>query len=128
LGAIPSMTLSLGEIGPFVASADALLVNLGTFDPERREAVATAVHVANRHGKPWVLDPVFVDRSQPRADYARSLLVSRPRAIRLNAPELAVLSGGGDSPESAARLARETLATVGLTGARDLVTDGARFT
>ena len=37
-GAVPSMTLSVEEIGPFVAGANALLVNLGTFDHERREA------------------------------------------------------------------------------------------
>ena len=35
-GAVPSMTLAAEEIGGFVASADALLVNLGTFDAERR--------------------------------------------------------------------------------------------
>ena len=37
-GAVPSMTLSPQEIGGFVAGADALLVNLGTFDAERRAA------------------------------------------------------------------------------------------
>src|SRR5579862_7363023 len=42
-GAVPSMTLSADEIGSFVASADALLVNLGTLDKERREAVAAAL-------------------------------------------------------------------------------------
>ena len=31
-GAVPSMTLAADEIGAFVARADALLVNLGTFD------------------------------------------------------------------------------------------------
>src|SRR4051794_41683090 len=35
-GAVPSMTLAADEIGAFVARADALLVNLGTFDAERR--------------------------------------------------------------------------------------------
>src|SRR5436309_10474738 len=55
-GAIPSMTLSAEEIGAFVARADALLVNLGTFDPERRAATATALEVASEEGVPWVLD------------------------------------------------------------------------
>ena len=45
-GAVPSMTLAAEEIGAFVASADGLLVNLGTFDDERREAAATAIEVA----------------------------------------------------------------------------------
>jgi hydroxyethylthiazole kinase len=122
IGAIPSMTLSQDEIGSFVAGADALLVNLGTFDAERRAAVATAIQVANGWGRPWVLDPVFVERSAPRADYARSLLAHRPRAIRLNAPELAALADGAD----AAGFARATHAVIGVTGAQDLVTDGTR--
>jgi hydroxyethylthiazole kinase len=122
IGAIPSMTLSQDEIGSFVAGADALLVNLGTFDAERRAAVATAIQVANGWGRPWVLDPVFVERSAPRADYAGSLLAHRPRAIRLNAPELAALAAGAD----AAAFARATHAVIGVTGAQDLVTDGAR--
>jgi hydroxyethylthiazole kinase len=43
LGATPSMTLSPEEIGDFVARAGALLVNLGTFARERREAPSIAV-------------------------------------------------------------------------------------
>src|SRR6185295_18207766 len=83
-GAIPSMTLSPDEIGAFVARADALLINLGTFDEARRDASATALEVASEEGVPWVLDPVFIDRSEPRAAYARSLVAQKPRAIRLN--------------------------------------------
>ena len=86
-GAVPSMTLAAEEIGAFVASADALLVNLGTFDEERREAAATAIEVAAEEGVPWVLDPVFIDRSPPRAAYARTLVAQKPRVIRLNRAE-----------------------------------------
>src|SRR5437899_6715494 len=64
-GAIPSMTVAPDEIADFVGTADALLVNLGTFDRERREAVEIAVKQVVNVGRPWVLDPVFVDRSQP---------------------------------------------------------------
>ena len=46
IGAVPSMTLSVEEIGAFVAGADALLVNLGTLDRERREATEIAVKTA----------------------------------------------------------------------------------
>ena len=42
-GAIPSMTVAPDEVGAFVARADALLVNLGTFDRERREATEIAI-------------------------------------------------------------------------------------
>src|SRR3954471_6124644 len=91
-GAIPSMTISADEVGAFVARADALLVNLGTFDDERRAAAATAIEVAAEEGVPWVLDPVFIDRSEPRAAYAQSLVGQKPRAIRLNRVEFAALS------------------------------------
>src|SRR3954451_23273319 len=77
-GAIPSMTLSADEVGAFVARADALLVNLGTFDAERRAATAAALESAGANGVPWVLDPVFIDRSQPRAAYAKSLVARKP--------------------------------------------------
>src|SRR5271167_3732216 len=66
-GAIPSMTIAPEEIAAFVASADALLVNLGTFDVERRAAVDAALDAAERGRKPWVLDPVFIERSPARA-------------------------------------------------------------
>ena len=42
-GAVPSMTISPEEIAAFVAGADALLVNLGTFDAERRAAIDVAL-------------------------------------------------------------------------------------
>src|SRR5437764_15104684 len=66
-GAVPSMTLSADEIGAFVARADALLVNLGTFDEERRDATAAALEVATEARTPWALDPVFIDPSEQRA-------------------------------------------------------------
>ena len=125
-GAIPSMTLSADEIGAFVARADALLVNLGTFDAERREAAATALEVASEEGVPWVLDPVFIDRSEPRAAYAKSLVAQKPRAIRLNRAEFVALSGVEPDDEALTRYALDTLAVVALTGTVDRITDGAQ--
>ena len=125
-GAIPSMTISTDEIGAFVARADALLVNLGTFDAERRAAASTAIEVAAEEGVPWVLDPVFIDRSEPRAAYAQSLVGQKPRAIRLNRAEFAALSGLEIEEGVLARYALDTLAVLALTGAVDAVTDGAR--
>jgi hydroxyethylthiazole kinase len=125
-GAIPSMTIAADEIGAFVARADALLVNLGTFDEERRAAAATAIEVATEEGVPWVLDPVFIDRSEPRATYARSLVGQKPRAIRLNRAEFAALSSLELEDGTLTRYALETLAVLALTGAVDEVADGAR--
>ena len=126
LGAVPSMTLSGEEIGAFVARSDALLVNLGTFDRERREATSIAVDTATQHGLPWVLDPVFVDRAPQRAAYARDLIFLAPSALRLNAAEFGALAGGNPTAESVASYARAHKLTVGLSGATDLVADGNR--
>ena len=46
VGAVPSMTVAPEEIAEFVKRSDALLVNLGTLDPARREAAETAARVA----------------------------------------------------------------------------------
>jgi hydroxyethylthiazole kinase len=125
-GAIPSMTISADEVGAFVAGADALLINLGTFDAERRNATEIAVASAAAHHKPWVLDPVFIDRSEQRAGYARSLLAAKPAAIRCNRAELVALTGTGPDGGALAEFARASGAAVGLTGEIDQVGDGAR--
>jgi hydroxyethylthiazole kinase len=124
LGCVPSMTLSSEEIVGFVAGAQALLVNLGTFDAERRQATGLAVKAATDNKIPWVLDPVFVDRSRPRADFARALIARRPNAVRLNAAELTALANGDASPEA---FARASGTVVGLSGATDVIADGARL-
>jgi hydroxyethylthiazole kinase len=126
-GCEPSMTLSPEEIGPFVSSAQALLVNLGTFDAERREATTIAVKTAASHKLPWVLDPVLVDRAPARAVFARELIGRRPTIVRLNHTEFFALAGNTPSPHEAAAYARANGIVVGLSGETDLVTDGERI-
>jgi hydroxyethylthiazole kinase len=127
-GCVPSMTLSPEEIGPFVVRADALLVNLGTLDRERREATEIAVRTAARENVPWVLDPVFIDRSATRAAFARELVARGPQAMRLNCSEFSTLSGSEPTQEALAAYARDRKVVVGLSGATDWVGDGARLT
>jgi hydroxyethylthiazole kinase len=126
-GCVPSMTLSPEEIGPFVAGAQGLLVNLGTFDAERREATTIAVDTAARHKLPWVLDPVFVDRAPPRAAFARDLIARRPTVVRLNHNEFSALAGNKPSPDEAIAYACANRIVVGLSGETDFVTDGERI-
>ena len=125
-GAIPSMTISRDEIAGFVARADALLINLGTFDAERRAATLKAIAAARKAKRPWVLDPVFIDRAPARAAYARTLVAKAPRAIRLNAAEFGALAGTQPTETALAGYALEHRTVLGLTGATDLVTDGGR--
>ena len=126
-GAVPSMTIDAEEIADFVAGADALLLNLGTFDAERRHAAEIAIETANANHRPWVLDPVFIDRTRRRANDARALVGHRPAAIRCNRAEFKALTG--EAPEGGAleRYAFDHQAVVGLTGAVDLVANGTRL-
>jgi len=120
----PSMTLDPAELPEFVGSADALLVNLGTLDVERRTAIGVALEAAERNGTPWVLDPVMVDRSGGRRAGAIELLDRGPAVLRGNASELACLAEC-DEANAAAELARRARCVVWQTGAEDIVTDGA---
>ena len=126
-GAIPSMTVAPEEIAEFVVRADALLVNLGTFDRERRAAAEIAIERASGEGRPWVLDPVFVDRSQPRAAFAKALVARTPSAIRLNGAEFTALADAAAEDEALRRYALEQRCVVALTGTTDVVTDGERL-
>ncbi len=127
LGAGPSMTIAPDEVGEFAARADALLVNLGTFDAERRGAAEIAVRSVTGDGVPWLLDPVFIERSKPRTTFAKELLAQHPRAVRLNHAEFAALAGTASSESGLRACALENSTVLGLTGETDLVTDGARM-
>ena len=126
-GAVPSMTIARNEVAAFAGRADALLINLGTFDAERQKASLTAVAAANKASKPWVLDPVFIDRSAPRAAFAKRLVAKRPTALRLNEAEFAALGGKTEDLAAFTRHAARMHTVIGLTGASDFVSDGTRL-
>ncbi len=125
-GAIPSMTTSPAEIANFVAGANALLVNLGTFDGERRDAIGIALEIAADQGIPWVLDPVLIERSPQRAAFARALAGREPRAVRANAAEFAALVEAEAADAALGKFALKNLTVAARTGAVDFVTDGTR--
>jgi hydroxyethylthiazole kinase len=125
-GAVPSMTIAPEEIGAFVAGANALLVNLGTFDRERRTAIEVALQAAATRGVPWLLDPVFIERSPARAEFARALVAQKPAVVRLNAAEFAALSGGDADDSVPARFAQSRGTVLALTGEVDVVTGGSQ--
>lgn len=125
-GAIPSLTIAAEEAGHFARRADAVLVNLGTLDAERRAGIPVAMAAAREAGRPIVLDPVFVEASPPRLAAARELLAQGPAIVRLNPGELEALSGRAPTPEAARAFARACATTIALTGPTDVITDGVR--
>ena len=122
LGATPSMTIARDEVPAFVASADGLLINIGTMDAERRAAIDAAIEAAAEKSMRFVLDPVLVDRSPPRLALAKQCMAHHPAVIRANRGEFTALGAGGDAHD----FARSTGITLALTGAVDLITDGTR--
>ena len=126
------------EAAEVTAMCDGLVLNMGTPNPRKLEALLIAGREANRLGHPVVLDPVGVGSSAMRQEAARKLLEQvRFAAIRGNATEIATLVRGtaahrgvdadeqNDATEANARqLARKTGAVVIVTGDTDLVTDG----
>ncbi len=124
VGATPSMTLSAVEVEHFVRGSGALLINLGTLDDERRRSMTLAADAACDADIAWVLDPVKVDRSGFRADFARTMLTKMPRALRLNAGEFEALASA-PAGRDAIRLFAETQSlTVAMTAGTDIVSDG----
>lgn len=123
LGAVPSMTIAADEVAQFVSGADALLINLGTLDEARREAVPLAMAAASHARKPVVLDPVFVDRSPVRCAFAKNLLAHEPTLLRANGSELQALVNS-DNPSALQDVAEAT--TLALTGPEDLVAGQGR--
>jgi hydroxyethylthiazole kinase len=122
LGAQPSMTNSPEEVEAFVAGADALLVNLGTLDEAGKRSMRLAVAAANSRSLPWVLDPVFVERSPSRAAFAEELVALGPKVLRGNETEIAHLTHGAPLDH----FAREHGVIVAATAPTDHLLDGER--
>ncbi|MEH6545309.1 MAG: hydroxyethylthiazole kinase [Sneathiella sp.] len=120
IGAIPSMSSDITEVADFTARSQALLINLGTLDPGRKDAIQAAITSAKNNNIPWILDPVLIDRAPARLAYAQELIGQAPAIIRGNAGEIAAL---GSDPKS---LAQSSQSIVAVTGAIDFITDGRR--
>jgi hydroxyethylthiazole kinase len=81
------MTMEAAAMPDFVESSASLLVNLGQLDPLRREAAPAAIDAATMLQRPWVLDPVKVDRNGDRRVFAQGLLDRGPAVLRCNTAE-----------------------------------------
>lgn len=140
-GGSPIMAEDPDEVKEITAMCDGLVLNMGTPNPRKIEAMLRAGMEANRLGHPVILDPVGVGSSDMRRNAAHRLLESvRFAAIRANATEVATLVQGveahrgvdADREETETRvvaqnarlLSKKTGAVVVVTGDTDIVTDG----
>ncbi|MEP2704826.1 MAG: hydroxyethylthiazole kinase [Roseibium sp.] len=117
LGAVPSMTIAPEEVASFAASADALLINLGTLDETRRAAIPLAIEAARSAERPISIDPVFVNRSDVRCAFANGLLDFAPNLVRANEAEMMALFP--DRPDAEAMISNGTVFAV--TGPEDRI-------
>lgn len=90
-GATPSMTVSSEEVKYFTSKADAVLINLGTLDEQRKTAIRNSLSVLKASEKPFVLDPVMCHVSPPRLDFAKEVMTRNPAIIRMNESEAKAL-------------------------------------
>lgn len=138
LGASPVMAHAEEEVASVVATADGLLLNLGTLDRSRVRAMEVAGRRARDLELPVVLDPVGAGAIPLRTAAAHHLIASvSPSVIRGNAGEVAALATGqgavhgvdakGQPPRSWPELdqfSKQSRAVIVATGPEDLATDG----
>ncbi len=141
LGASPVMAHAREELEEMISLADALVINIGTLDGERFKSMLEAVRIADRLGKPVVLDPVGAGATRFRTEASLKLLnTGRISIVRGNFGEISALVGsegltrGVDAaaynPDTALRLSQEAAERLGtvvaVTGPRDYVSDGRK--
>ena len=138
LGARPILAFAREEVAEVTSKADALMLNLGTPNPDRVEAMLLAGIQANRDQKPVVFDPVGAGISKFRTEAAlRVLCELRVSIVKGNSAEIGSLAGMGgqlrgidtiggpeDLPGAAAALGHRTGAVVAVSGERDLIVKG----
>jgi len=140
-GASPVMAYAAEEVTQIAASADALVLNIGTLTPDRLKAMLLAGKSALENKKPVVLDPVGAGAVDYRTLAAKQIIdETKPNLIRGNASEILALQDkpitarGVDTAhsvtaaaKSANKLALKLSTSLAITGPTDFITDGTRM-
>lgn len=138
IGASPVMAHALEEVADMAAIASALVLNIGTLEPQWVEAMLIAGKTALSKGTPIVFDPVGAGATPYRSEVCTRIIEEcKPSIIRGNASEIMALCSsnvktkGVDSTDSsdsaidsAKVLAKQTGAVVVVSGQTDYITDG----
>ena len=137
LGAAPVMAHAREEAADMARIADALVLNIGTLQPEWVESMKLAAQAAHAHAIPVVLDPVGAGATPYRNSVIRELLsTAKPDILRGNASEIMSVAGqtaptkGVESTRSsdhavqvARQLAKTLHKTVCVSGETDYILD-----
>lgn len=138
IGASPVMAHAVEEVSDMTGIASALVINIGTLNPQWVEGMIKAGIAAAAKEIPVVFDPVGVGATPYRNEVAVQIIEKcKPTLIRGNASEIMALAKknvatkGVDSTvsantalDAAKNLANETRTVVVISGAEDFVTDG----
>lgn len=141
MGGSPLMSFCEEELEDILSFSSVLVLNIGTMDRDMRKMAVTAGKIANRLGKPVILDPVGVGASKARMALVEDLIKNVNFAvIKGNMAEIKSIAGienknnrGVDSVEElenaseiAIDLSKKLNTVIALTGKQDIVTDGKR--
>lgn len=138
IGASPVMAHAVEEVTDMIGIASALVINIGTLNPQWVDGMIKAGIAATKKGIPVVFDPVGVGATPYRNEVAVKIIERcKPTLIRGNASEIMALAKenvatkGVDSTvssnaalDSAKSLANETGAVVVISGTEDFITNG----
>lgn len=141
LGASPVMAHAADEVAEMAALASAVVLNIGTLTGRTVASMKQAARAARRKPIPVVLDVCGAGATALRNRMTADLLETGAISIiKGNASEIAAVAGAqattkgvdsgtvtGDLEALARDLARAQKACVVVTGAVDIVTDGARL-
>ncbi len=139
VGASPVMAHAKEEVQDMVSIAQALVLNIGTLEPEWIAAMQLALQAARARGVPVVLDPVGAGATPYRnAALSELLRTGAPSVVRGNASEVMSVAGlasatrGVDSAaasseavDAARALAAQLQVVVCVSGADDHIVDAS---
>lgn len=151
VGGSAAMVYLPDEGETLVAAGGAVYLNMGTLFPVYEETIPRTAAAAQAAGKPWVLDPVGIGIGSLRTQLIEAVHENPPAILRGNASEIIAVAelwglagdssddASGDGPRgvdstdsvdaaerAAVACARFTGGAVAVSGATDLVTDGAQ--
>jgi hydroxyethylthiazole kinase len=142
VGASPIMADASEEVDEVTAQSHSLMLNMGTLNPQRANAMQRAASVAVRQNIPIVFDPVGCGSTAFRRQFLKDFLSkSTPTVIRGNYAEIATIAEAGcfqrgidgampafaetDAVDLAMQVAKRYHTLVVLSGAVDIVSDGS---